>query len=485
MAGGGRTIEYTPTWVVAAVCSVIVTISIAVERLLHYLGKLLKKKNQKPLYQALQKIKEELMLLGFISLLLTVFQGVISRICISKDLAKTWLPCTEEYEKNPPKDVHLQDLLNSTFRRIRHGTGRHLLAASYNNPNYCKKLGKVPLLSETALHHLHIFIFVLAVSHVTFCALTVLFGGAKIRQWKKWEEAASQEHCDLDKEAIKTKFTHVLAHSFVRKRYRGVGKKHELVGWLQSFGKQFFGSVNETDYTTLRLGFIMSHCRSNPKFNFYNYLTRAYEADFKKVVGISWYLWLFVVVFLLANVHDLHAYFWISFIPFIMLLCVGTKLQHIMTQLAQDVAQRHIAVEGDLVVKPSDDHFWCNRPKLVLLLIHIILFQNSFELAVVFWILVQYGSHSCIMGSTEFIIPRLVMGMFVQFLCSYSILPLYAVVAQMGSSFKKAIFKEHIQEGLILWAKMAKKNADKKPPSPSTNLIGTDGDKSSQDESTK
>lgn len=40
--------------------------------------------------------------------------------------------------------------------------------------------GKVPLLSITALHHLHIFIFVLAVVHVTFCALTILFGGAKV-----------------------------------------------------------------------------------------------------------------------------------------------------------------------------------------------------------------------------------------------------------------------------------------------------------------
>ena len=35
----GPTLEYTPTWVVAIVCSVIVAISLAVERLLHYTGK--------------------------------------------------------------------------------------------------------------------------------------------------------------------------------------------------------------------------------------------------------------------------------------------------------------------------------------------------------------------------------------------------------------------------------------------------------------
>ena len=46
--------------------------------------------------------------------------------------------------------------------------------------NFCVLQNKVPLLSLEALHHLHIFIFVLAIVHVTFCVLTVLFGGAKV-----------------------------------------------------------------------------------------------------------------------------------------------------------------------------------------------------------------------------------------------------------------------------------------------------------------
>lgn len=60
MGGGGEgtTLEFTPTWVVAAVCTVIVAISLALERLLHFLGRYLKSKNQKPLNEALQKVKE-------------------------------------------------------------------------------------------------------------------------------------------------------------------------------------------------------------------------------------------------------------------------------------------------------------------------------------------------------------------------------------------------------------------------------------------
>lgn len=40
--------------------------------------------------------------------------------------------------------------------------------------------GKVPLVSVEALHQLHIFIFVLAVFHVIFCASTMVLGGARV-----------------------------------------------------------------------------------------------------------------------------------------------------------------------------------------------------------------------------------------------------------------------------------------------------------------
>ncbi|KAK9200399.1 hypothetical protein WN944_015596 [Citrus x changshan-huyou] len=147
------------------------------------------------------------------------------------------------------------------------------------------KIGKVPLLSITALHHLHIFIFVLAVVHVTFCALTILFGGAKIRKWKQWEDSASKEEHNLATVQSR-RYIQVQDHDFIKNRFQGLGKSYVLMGWLHSFFKQFYGSVTKSDYTTLRLGFIMTHCRGNPKFNFHKYLMRTLEADFKKVVGI-------------------------------------------------------------------------------------------------------------------------------------------------------------------------------------------------------
>ncbi|KAL9685293.1 hypothetical protein QQ045_022741 [Rhodiola kirilowii] len=154
---------------------------------------------------------------------------------------------------------------------------------------------------------------------------------------------------------------------------------------MRSFFKQFYGSVTKADYLALRQGFIMEHCPSNPDFNFHKYMMRTLSVDFKKVVGISWYLWLFVILFLLLNIEGWHSYFWLAFLPLALLVVVGAKLEHIITRLAEEVKIEEGVVQE---VEPSDAHFWFGKPKLVLYLIHFILFQNSFEIAFFFWILV-------------------------------------------------------------------------------------------------
>lgn len=449
MGEGGEEagLEFTPTWVLAVVCTIIIAISLLVERCIHYGGQLLKRKNQKPLFEALQEVKEELMLLGFISLMLTVLQGAISKICIPERYVRHMLPCSlSEKEKSiGPSTVEHAGRLR-----------RMLSEMAESQTTYCANKHKVPFLSVEALHHLHIFIFVLAVVHVTFCVLTVLFGGARIRQWKHWEDDIAEENYDTD-QALRPKVTHVHEHAFIRDHFVGVGESSAILGWMHSFFKQFYAAVTKADYLTLRLGFIMTHCKGNPKFNFHKYMIRALEDDFKHVVGISWYLWVFVIIFLLLNVNGWHTYFWIAFIPFILLLAVGTKLEHVITELAHEVAEKHVAIEGELVVKPSDEHFWFNRPQIVLFLIHFILFQNAFEIAFFFWIWVQYGFDSCIMGKVRYIIPRLIIGVIIQVLCSYSTLPLYAIVTQMGSTFKKAIFDQHVQAGILGWREKVKR----------------------------
>lgn len=57
------------------------------------------------------------------------------------------------------------------------------------------------------------------------------------------------------------------------------------------------------------------------------------------------------------------------------ILSVGTKLQAIIGQMAIEIQERHAVVQGIPLVQVSDRHFWFSKPKLVLHLIHLTLFQ--------------------------------------------------------------------------------------------------------------
>ncbi|MFX6573341.1 hypothetical protein ABTG52_10210, partial [Acinetobacter baumannii] len=150
VGSGPGSLEETPTWAVATVCFVILAISIIMEQILHLIGKWLQSKHKKALYEALEKVKSELMLLGFISLLLTVGKGPISNMCISKGAAATWHPCGKKLggiksgSKLILEEEHSRKLLmaagcsggnDDSFRRI-------LAVAA--GPDKCAAKGKAP-----------------------------------------------------------------------------------------------------------------------------------------------------------------------------------------------------------------------------------------------------------------------------------------------------------------------------------------------------
>ncbi|XP_021736085.1 MLO-like protein 13 [Chenopodium quinoa] len=459
-----ESLEYTPTWIVALVCFVFVLLSLAAERGLHLLGKCLKRKGQESLYEALQKIKGELMLLGFISLLLTVFQGFVSDICIPKHLTNYMLPCKKE-NADHEGNSHSKYAYQPSWSK------RRLLAEA---SSHCELKGKAQLVSLEGLHQLHIFIFVLAIVYVISCAAIMILGGFKVRKWKHWEDSLRREiekAQKAEKEAIaKGEESDRVNHIYTQHRREFFKTRRgysTVLGVTMSFFKQFYGSVKKSDYINMRHGFIMTHCPTNLKYNFHKYMLRTLEYDFKKVVGISWYLWVFVVLFLLLNLKGWHAYFWLSFLPLILLLIVGTKLEHIIVCLADEIEEKdkkNIPVqnqtqgtdEKEFWVQPSDKHFWFGSPSLFLYMIHFILFQNSFEIAFFLWVLFTYGVHSCILDKVGFIIPRLIVGVIVQVLCSYSTLPLYTIVSQMGSMFKHGIFDKEVHNILKNWVEDGK-----------------------------
>uniref|UniRef100_N1QSX4 MLO-like protein n=1 Tax=Aegilops tauschii TaxID=37682 RepID=N1QSX4_AEGTA len=351
----------------------------------------LKHKQQKTLYSALQRLKEELMLLGFISFILSLSQSFIVHICIPETATHFMLPCKRENHKVVEEGAIV-----------------------------CKKKGDVPFLSLEALHQLHIFIFVLGLVHVVFCATTIFLGGAQHQPQPQHPHASTQfcklfvlvlscalselqEMLKLDKhwkaETVEVLQTDIVGnatplHVLLRRNHQ-----RELVIYLQldhkglihsmqiAFSKQFHDSVGKSDYEALRSAFVLIHYPSHPNFDFHKYMTRALEHDFKRVVGISWYLWLFVILFLLLNINGWHTYFWLAFLP----------------------------------------------------------------------LFVTYGFDSCIMEKKAYAISRLVIGLIIQVVCSYITLPLYAIVTHMSGDIKLQALGSGLHESVANWATGARK----------------------------
>ncbi|CBI40746.3 unnamed protein product, partial [Vitis vinifera] len=425
-AAGERSLQETPTWAVALVCAVFVIVSVLIEHGIESLAKWFKKKQKKAMSEALEKIKAELMLLGFISLLLTIGTRFIAKICIPAELGSTMLPCKQ-----------------MILRRV--------LAAQAGG-DYCSKSDKIPLISQTGVHQLHIFIFMLAVFHVLYSVVTMALAQAKMKKWKSWESETSSLEYEFTNDPARFRFTHQT--SFVR-RHAGFSRAPGI-RWIVAFFRQFFASVTKVDYTTMRRGFINAHLAPNSKFNFHKYIKRSMEDDFKVVVGISMPLWIFAIIFMLLNVYKWYTLSWMQIVPVTILLVVGTKLELIIMEMAEEIQDRTTVVKGAPIVEPNNKFFWFNRPHWVLLLIHFILFQNAFQMSFFLWITYEYGIKSCFHENLAEILVRLVCGVALQILCSYITFPLYALVTQMGSHMKKSIFEEQTAQALKKWQKAAK-----------------------------
>ncbi|CAH9108997.1 unnamed protein product [Cuscuta epithymum] len=452
--GGDRSLEETPTWAVGLVTLVMVGVSVLIEYIIHLIGKWLKSKHKRALNEALEKIKSELMLLGFISLMLTVLQSPISKICISAKLGNTWLPCTnkQEHKLEDSKHESLWDEINGRRRLLISGGTRRVLAAA----DKCASKGKVPLVSLDGVHQLHMFIFVLAIFHVLYCVTTLVLGRAKMRRWKVWEKETRTAEYKFNNDPERFRFARETTFG---RRHLSFWTTTPSLLWFVCFFRQFIRSVPKVDYLTLRHGFIMAHLtpQSEAKFDFQKYINRSLEKDFKVVVGISPPMWLFAVFFLLFNTHGWYSYLWLPFLPLIIILLVGTKLQVIITKMGLRIQDRNEIVKGVPIVEPNDDLFWFNHPRLLLFLINFVLFQNAFELAFFAWTWYTFGLRSCFHDHVEDIIIRFVMGVLIQVLCSYVTLPLYALVTQMGTNMKPTIFNEKVATALKGWHHTAKK----------------------------
>lgn len=445
----GRSLAETPTYSVASVVTVMVFVCFLVERSIYRFGKWLKNTRRKALFASLEKIKEELMLLGLISLLLAQSARWISEICVNSSLfSSRFYTCSEQ---DLPMIEHVMIVNSSSFSEE-----NTIPKGLYSGALHQCGEGHEPFVSYEGLEQLHRFLFVLGITHVLYSCLAVGLAMSKIYSWCRWENQATMALIDGNLQGKNNKVMRRQT-TFVFHHASHPWSRNPILIWMLCFLRQFRSSIQKSDYLALRLGFITEH-KLPLSYDFHKYMVRSMEDEFHGILGISWPLWVYTIVCIFVNIHGLNIYFWLSFIPAILVMLIGTKLQHVVSILALEIWQQQ-GPSARTQVKPRDGLFWFKKPDILLWIIQFVIFQNAFEMASFIWTLWGFKEKSCFMRHHYMIIIRLTSGVLVQFWCSYMTVPLNVIVSQMGSRCKKALVTESVRDSLHSWCKRVKQKS--------------------------
>ncbi|PPS13888.1 hypothetical protein GOBAR_AA06687 [Gossypium barbadense] len=386
----GKSLEETPTWAVATVITVMICFGFLVHHALKNFGQWLERTKRKSLLAALEKIKEELMLFGVLSLLMGHWISFFAKICIkSSALDSRFYPCAKSSHRNSEHAVKLNT--NSTVFR-----GKKLVTVHHG---YCPE-GKDSFASHESLEQLHHFVFVLGITHVSYSFIAIALAMIKIYSWRTWENHAKAVADQYLQESspgevgprmkrLTTFISHHGSHPWSQSR---------VFVWLLCFTRQFWSSINFSDYTALRLGFITTH-ELPFTYDFHNYMVRSMEEEFRDIVGISVPFWIYCILCVFLDFH------------------------------AVEIRENDPS-EGFHKFNLRDELFWFGRPRFLLRLIQLISFQNAFEMASFLWSLWEIKDPSCFMENRAFLATRLAFGIISQCWCSFITFPLYVIVTQ-------------------------------------------------------
>ncbi|KAH7279786.1 hypothetical protein KP509_37G036800 [Ceratopteris richardii] len=282
-----------PTWGIALTCALFVVISLAVDQVILRVGKGLAGKHKyEALFLAFEKIKNELLMVGILSLALAMGQNSFSKVCVSESWYKLKPLC-----KHPLSDTDV-------IIQEKHST--------------CPE-GRIPFMTAESIHDLHILIFILAIVHILYSIMIIVIGMCEVHRWQAWEVSAAEKlksemFVDIEGNVRVTRET-----TFIRRRASAsVWLENALIAYMVAFLKQFYTwRIKETDYVSLRNGFIKHHFPMNLDFNFHKFILRTFQDDCKRVVGIGWKLWIYAVFYLLIDVDGWETNWFATFAPLV------------------------------------------------------------------------------------------------------------------------------------------------------------------------
>jgi mlo protein len=338
--GGGW--STTQGYKLGGLFAVLALLSLAAARVNVVAANSLRKHKRSALRHVFEHLQLELMLLGLLSLTLSTLQEPLLHICVTKK-------------------------------------------GSYGS-DYCGK-GKEPLWSATTLHQTHIFIFILACTHVCYVGLSTFLCSWKLRQWRKWEKES----------------TNIVPLNPKLNPRNATGLLHLV--W-RAFWAQFAFSVNREMYLSLRRLFL-ERTGATEDFDFYDYLRESMEEDMSSIIGMTVFMWSMATIFVTLPGA---LFMSIGLVCLGIMVFAGTMLESVALRLSQAAYERfqedflpEDEDEDDIQIEKSpaerrrelrkeidsQNFFWLGRPRLLLKTFQFVLFENAISLSMLLFALWQ------------------------------------------------------------------------------------------------
>mmetsp|Transcript_29769 Transcript_29769/g.95736 ORF Transcript_29769/g.95736 Transcript_29769/m.95736 type:complete len:628 (-) Transcript_29769:241-2124(-) len=528
MAGGesGRGMDAEHSYITASAVILFMIIAVLVDKIRDKLRHWCMERKQKSLLEVLVKMETEVMGVGVISLLLTVAEDLIVKICVPVRYGTYWISFSQcdkyEYEG---------------------GNSHPFLAARADEFNPCPA-GKQPLVELATLHELHILMFTLALCHLLICCGMMAIAMWRMREWQEWEdtlvaeleekEKARQEQKEKKKQAKRqlkglaatgtgasdelqpappakpaplalpkpklgwgklqkdvTGDSAAIPRTPRRRSSMAVTVADWVVGeWVDDVEagkennkkrpvaegpklalgcvvKQFLKSVSEEEFRIMTQSFASTHSTMS-SFRFTVYVRACMHEDFVAVVGLQWTDWSILILLVLLSAPFSFAETVLQLSAIGITTVAGAKLVYIILMTVKD----------GVVDKLDSNLFWFGSPHWLLSLIRYVLFVNALVISNCIFTAWQ-DPHSCYFSSQfytghddadgriwrTFQFPfqaRLVLALLNFVHVCFITIPLYSLAVQMGSNFRKSLMPESIQKHVMGWLMSVREKRVKK-----------------------
>ena len=454
--GAGVPLDGTSAGILVGVLMGYVLISLIVEvsleNLHHHIHHHWKRKEV--FLQVFEKVKDEIMLVGVLTILLLLVEEDIVSVCINE--ACHGIPNTR-----PACDTSAV-VGNSSARRM-------LLGASSSGPAItcnrfqnccpdntvgfphpeCSATGQHPFISIKALHDIHFYIFGIMLTHIAVTMMVMVGATKRVGTWKAFEEEGdgAVKSTDIVKPVVyKNKF-------------------------LCSCQTQLHESVDSFTFIAVKISFLAQN-KGDEKalkdntggkgFSFFEELMKDNDHGYIELIGVSWWMWMILSCQLALKAYLFDFGYGVYMSVFIILIA-GSKLDRIKAQMCEDIFElADVDHSGDISVaefeklqsasdeiteklKKIEPTFWRKDPDIVLYMIRMVIWLNSTEFGTTIFFIMKTGFTGCYVSQRTWawIIINSLVTTVVAVHCAYNVIPLYSLTSNLGRHKKTEEESKH------------------------------------------